>query len=112
MMPVDDGKTASGAQPKASAAACAALLRSGDAGLAGGAVGVACVDEHGVDAAAVGGEMAAIDEQRRGLDFVCGVERGGGGGLGRDDGGEIGAATGFDAGAHGSPEKSTGQGGG
>jgi len=65
-----------------------------------------------VNAAVVGGEMAAIDVERRGLNFVCGEERCGGRGLGRDDDREIGASTGFDSGAHGSPEKSTRQRGG
>ena len=87
----------------------AALLRGGDARISGGAVGIAGVDKHGVDAAAVRGQMAAIDEERRSLDLVGGVERGGGRGLRRDDGGEIGAAAGFNAGPHGSPQKSTGQ---
>ena len=90
----------------------AALLCGGDPRLAGGAVGIARIDKHGVDASAAGGEIPPVNDQWRGLDFVAGVERSSGGGLRGNDGGEIGAATRFDAGAHGSPEKSTGQGGG
>src|SRR4051794_3354274 len=90
----------------------AALLGGRDAEVAGGAVGVPRIDQHGVNPAGVGGQMAAIDVERRGLDFVRCEERGGGRRFGRDDSGKIGAATRFDAGAHGSPEKSAGQGGG
>src|ERR1700756_1220799 len=56
--------------------------------------------------------MAAADDERRSLDFFRREERGGSRRIGRDDGGEIGATAGFDAGAHGPPEKSTRQGGG
>ena len=42
-----------------------------DAGLAGGAVGVAGVDEDGGDAAAGGGEVAAADGDGGGDDLVA-----------------------------------------
>ena len=112
MIPVEEGKTACGAQSNASRGGITALLGRRDARISGGAVGIAGVDEHGVDAATVHGQMPAIDEERCSLDLVGGEECGGGRSLRRDDRGEIGAAAWFNAGTHGSPQKSTGQRGG
>ena len=70
MMPVEDGKISSKTQPNWSATAMQDLAAGVDAGLAGGAVGVAGVDEDGGDAAAGGGEVAAADGDGRGDNLV------------------------------------------
>ncbi len=74
-----------------------------DAGVAGGAVGVAGVDDHGGDTAASGFEMAATDDDGRGDDLIAGEHGRGVGAVVADGEREVRLAAGFDAGGGGSP---------
>jgi hypothetical protein len=92
MMPVEEGKTSSGRQPKSWAAGLAGGAGRIQAGLASGAVGVAGVDGGYAHLASGGLQMLLVHNQRRGGDAVGG-ESGGGAGwrIGHDEG-KVGAA--------------------
>ncbi len=101
MMPVEEGKTACAFTAEDGGGAYAALLCGGDAGLAGGAIGIAGIDQHHAELMLAAMQVALADDQRRGDDLVAGEH---GGGDGRPVGhraGQIGIAAGFEACAHG-----------
>jgi hypothetical protein len=80
----------------------AALLCGGDAGLAGGAIGIAGIDQHHAELMLTAMQVALADDQRRGDDFVAGEHGGSGGRPVGHRAGQIGVAAGFEACAHGS----------
>ena len=98
MMPVEEGKTSSGGQPKIFCGGRAGGARGVQAGLPRGAVGVAGIDGDNAHLAAGGAQVFLVHNQRRGGDAVGGE---GGGGAGRrvgDDEGKVGAAALFEPG--------------
>ena len=101
MMPVEEGKTECASQPKSCAGAGAALLRGRHAGLTGGAVCIAGIDQRDAETMLTAFQVALSDDQRRGDHFVAGEHGGGGGRLVGHCAGKIRIAAGFEAGAHG-----------
>jgi hypothetical protein len=87
--------------------AYAALLCGGDAGLAGGAIGVAGVDQYHAKLMLTAMQVTLADDQRRGDDFVAGEHGGSGGRLVGHRAGQIGVAAGFEARAHRGKRKTT-----
>ena len=96
MMPVEEGKTSSGAAGEDLGGGGAGGAGGVEAGLAGGAVGVAGVDGDHAHFAPGGAQVLLVHDERRGDDAVGGE---GGGGAGRrvgDDEGKVGAAAGLE----------------
>ncbi len=83
------------------AGACAALLRCGDAGLTGGAVGIPGIDQGDAKAVLAALQVALSDDQRGGNHFVAGEHGGGGSRLVRHRAGKIRVPAGFQTGAYG-----------
>ena len=77
------------------ACAGAALLRGGNAGLTGGAVGIAGIDQRDAETMLTAFQVALADDQRRGDYFVAGEHGGGCGRLVGHRAGKIRIAAGF-----------------
>ena len=73
----------------------ATLLRRKNARLAGGAVGIAGIDQHDAQAMLAAFQMALSHDQRRGDYFVAGEHSGRGGRLVGHRAGKIGITAGF-----------------
>ncbi len=73
----------------------ATLLRRNNTRLAGGAVGITCIDEHGAQAMSAAFQMALPHDQRRGNYFVAGKHSGRRGRLARERAGKIRFTAGF-----------------
>ncbi len=82
------------------AGAGAALLRGAHAGLAGGAVCIAGVDQRNAKLMLTAFQVALSDDQRRRDHFVAGEHGGGGRRLVGDCAGKVRLTAGFDTGAH------------
>ena len=74
---------------------CATLLRRNNTRLAGGAVGITGIDEHGAQAMLAAFQMALPHDQRRGDYFVAGKHSGRRDGLAGHRAGKIGITAGF-----------------
>ena len=79
----------------------AALLRGKDAGLAGGAICIAGIDQSDAEVMLTAFQVPLSDDQRRGDHFVAGEHGGGGRRLVGYCAGKIRFTASFDAGAHG-----------
>jgi hypothetical protein len=79
----------------------AALLRGTHAGLAGGAICIAGIDQHNAETMLTAFQVALSDDQRRGDHFVAGEHGGGGRRLVGHRAGKVRITAGFEAGAHG-----------
>ena len=85
---------------KDGASAGAALLRGAHAGLAGGTVCIAGIDQRNPQLMLIAFQVALSDDQRRGDHFVAGEHGGSGRRLVGDCTGKVGLTAGFDAGAY------------
>src|ERR1700677_2049798 len=86
----------------------AALLRGTHAGLAGGAICIAGIDQRNAETMLTAFQVALSDDQRRGDHFVAGEHGGGGRRLIGYCAGKVRITAGFEAGAHSSEREAAG----